>query len=412
MADKTLSANSGSYTTIGAPAFRSLVLVVAVGAYSLTGTAVSVTHGHPLTAAVGSYTVTGQAISTRRLTAEPAAYQIQGQAATLTSGVRGLLIAGNGTYAITGSTTHFIKSIGSARGSYVTSGTAATLTRSTGTRTVVASVGSYSITGVGPTLELKIPSGSGEYLLTGTSITTRLGKGLLSNPGVYTVSTLNTTKLEQSRHFNSVNGTYAVTGGQVQLVHSTQLAKLLVANIGSYSVSNPELASLFLPRSLVVDSGSYAVSGTKTLNAIYLVPGVYGITGTEASLRKTGINAEIGAYTLSGSPVLLTHGISRLQAESGVYIVGTPAIALSIYHILPADSGVYTLGPVDIGLRSSFIHPETGQYTYTGQAVTFRTLHTKRWHHQPKGGQGFAVTPATVTLWKATPHPPGVETGV
>src|SRR5678809_829768 len=188
MADSSIQANSGSYTIVGSGSLLAFTLACASGSYAVTGTAASFVYGHPITAAVGSYSITGQSVSIDRLTAEPAGYILQGQAATLTHGIVGLLVAGSGSYAVTGSTVAFHHDVPSLNGVYSLSGTAATLIRSSGAFTMGAAVGSYILSGTASILQLDIPITPGDYRISGSTVTFRLGDSLAANTAAYIIT--------------------------------------------------------------------------------------------------------------------------------------------------------------------------------------------------------------------------------
>ena len=297
----TLACNSGAYTIVGAVAHNNYISTIAAGAYTVTGTAAGVVYGHPITAVSGSYTITGVAIQTRRITAAPAAYQVQGQAVTLVYNSR-ILSIGSGSYSVTGSTSTKIESAKIYdRGAYDLTGTDAGLSRSS-FPILTAVSGSYTLSGQAVVLVSTVPITTGDYRLTGTVASLKKGRSLLSNQGTYTIAAGPQVLLKATRRIVLNTGSYSTTGADVTLTRSTAIAKIIPIVSGVYTTTGTAAA---LPRTryLSAAGGSYTLSGTAINFQAKLAAftKAYTLTGTVASLRRGRLMTAAGtSYKLRG----------------------------------------------------------------------------------------------------------------
>lgn len=402
----SLSCNSGAYTIEGATAFRVLVMAAAVGSYLLTGTAVTPVRGHPITAVSGSYTVTGTLIQSRRISAFPAGYILNGQAVTLSRSNIKKVTATPGSYAVTGGSTIIEHAILTNRGQYTVTGTATTLTRNSSSRTVVAGSGSYSSTGGSTILELVAPIGTGDYQVTGTAVTLRKGKGLIALSRAFTLAGTQVL-LEQSKHFPVGTTSYSYTGSQTNLVYSGSHAKAIVINNGIFNLTGTA-ASIYPSRLASVVSGSYSITGSRTITSVNAVSGVYSITGTPVTFSSTNrLIAVSGVYSITGIATPLIRPTYRLVMSPGVYLQAAPVTRLVSNKLITPDSGIYTVSKVSTLLRATRITVESGMYSMVGVDTTLIASLAGRWREQQQPAASVTTQPVPTSIWTPQPSPQG-----
>ncbi len=406
----TITATSGSYSIIGAPATRALVLGVAAGVFALTGTSATFVYGKGLAATSGTYTLTGTGINTRRIAAEPGSYAIGGQSATLSTVVE-KIIATTGTYGITSGTTILEHAVPSQRGSYITTGIDATLVRS-GDPVLGATSGTYALTGTFTGLVYTSFLGVGDYNLTGTATTLRKGKGLVGLSGIYSVVAGPVVQLKWRHIFPSGVGIYTLSGKAITLVFSGSSALFLITEPGTYTL-NGTTVSLRIGRRLTALPGTYALTGSTailTKGVFTLDAGVYSLTGTIASLRKTWkLSALGGTYTLNGTPTILTIPFF-LPLASGHYALTGSTVVEKRSITLSVASGVYQSsgGVPPVFLRATHLVVDSGTYALSGTAANLISTHRGRWHKPPKPPRSFSSTINSTTNWDEQPPSPGV----
>jgi hypothetical protein len=404
----SLSCNSGAYTLVGAASVIAFSLSIASSSYAVTGG--DATFGRLIFANSGSYAVTGQPIQSRRVTAEPAGYLLNGSAVTFHYNPGSKTVSAvSGSYAITGTTATKIQySIPYTKGVYSLTGSTVILLRSLGPRFVVVG-GSYGITGTSAGLLSTVTIGTGDYQLTGTAVTFRKGKSLAAGLGAYTVNGVTSTRLEQSRHFPSASGLYSIIGGIATLRLSTSTDIVLVLNSANYSLTGTP-ATLQLNRVASIVSGTYVLTGGHTVFKKQYDSGVYGVTGqpvTFLHLNKT-LGATSGTYILTGTVANLVYSIHRLNLDSGLYSISGPVTTILPMRFAVSDSGAYTLVGSDTELRATQIILDSGNYTITGSTALLTTTHRSRWHKQPHRPPSTIIQVKTTSTWDPQDSPPGV----
>lgn len=401
MANSSIACNSGAYTLIGAAAFAALVLAVDVGSYAVTGTAVTFIKGHPITAISGVYTQTGTAIQTRRITAAPAGYILNGTPATLRYSTGSKVVtATGGTYTITGTTATKIEYAKPyTKGQYVLTGATVSFLRSLGPRLSVSS-GSYGLTGTASGLLSTVTIASGDYGLTGSPVTFRKGKSLTGLSGSYSIANTPTTKLEQSRHFSVASGIYTFTGTVTPLRYSGSHAIFIVADPGML-ILNGTTTPLLMARRLAATSGAYTITGGHTVFRKQYNSGSYGITGTAATLivNNRRVTAVSGAYGLTGTITPLIYSIHRLSLDSGVYNLASIVTPITGAFILTNAIGSYGVAGPDLTLRATHIMADSGAYVITPTVTTLRASRIGRWRNQSKQPAVSSKQPPRTTTW-------------
>jgi hypothetical protein len=237
-------------------------LSAAVGAYSLTGVAVSLRAARNTIAVSGAYALTGRAAGLPlTLPAASGAYALTGRVAGLSLS----LPAANGTYALTGRAVGLSLKRAAASGTYALTGRDVGLSR-TGSYSLAAAQGTYALTGRAAGLNY-----SG------------FNKAITAAAGTYTWSIAS--NITFGYGLNAASGSYALTG---------RAATLTSSHVGSYTLS--------------AVSGAYAVTG----RAATLTYAPAGALTTVYNVSLTADDAGWGAQT---HVVLL--GAGNLGAASG-----------------------------------------------------------------------------------------------
>lgn len=406
----SLSCNSGAYTLVGAVGVIAWTLAAASGSYAVTGTTAGTKYGHPITAVSGSYTITGTAIQTRRITAEPAGYILNGQAVTLRYSQGSKVVSAvSGVYAITGTTTQKLEYAQPyTKGQYSLTGSIVALLRSVGPRFSVAS-GSYAITGGTTHLSGTVGIDSGDYSITGTDVTFRKGKRVASNSGVYSITGPVSTRLEQSRHFPVASGTYAITGSITTLRYSGSHAIFMVINTTPYALTGTD-ATLLMARRLTAVSGSYTISDSHTQLSPRFTPGSYQLTGSDVTFVQSTrvLTATPGSYSITGIPVTPRFSIVNLSVDSGSYSISGPLTFIVAGRYLPIESGHYSIDSADLTLRATHLNADSGSYSITGLTDPLSTTHSTRWKAQPVRTASSTRQPSRSNIWDTQSKPPGV----
>ena len=436
MPDSLIQSNSGSYTIVGAASRLAFVLAAAVGSYAVTGTTASTVHGYQVVNPPGVYTITGKSIQTRRIAAEPAGYQLQGQAVTLETGSPRLVVASGG-YTVTGTAINFVRRIPGGVGSYVVAGTAATLTRSSTGNTLSAVKGTYSITGTPVSLESTVTILTGDYGVTGTAVTLRKGKGLFISSRSFNING-QAALLKHGIQVPVAQGTYVILAPTTQLVRSSQTAKSIVGNDGVFRVIGVA-ATLSPARKIAATPGSYTYTGFVTGSGIATESGTYGITGIPVSFIHIPISTvSSGVYSYTGQAALLRK-VNLFNATSGLYTIFGVAQPLTLTIPLVAGQGLYDINGVSTFLRVTHIIVESGAYLLTGTIDVSRvpevptipatedtsaipgtpeipaivgthlvSTRPKRWRKQPARPAHAAQQTPVPTTWDEQPVSPGV----
>lgn len=190
------------------------------------------------------------------------------------------LIAGGGSYGITGQATGLLAgrklSIGS--GTFSVTGTIAGLLRG---YPLTADSGVYNIAGqeVSILKDSLIPIGSGSYDITGQDAA--LLRGLL---------------------IGIESGTYGLTGSDVTLIYTPIGAYTLIADSGTYNLTGSAL-DLFRGYHLGIEAAAYALSGQNTNLlkgfVIGLEAGGYDLSGQDVELIYSGEALTIGCMTVT-----------------------------------------------------------------------------------------------------------------
>jgi hypothetical protein len=161
--NKTLAIDAGSYSVTGQAVTLSHGFFIAVdsGSYGVTGQDVTLTHGFNLAVDAGSYAVTGQDVSLTKtwlLNVDVSSYAITGQDVALQKGLT--LGVDAGSYSVTGQDVTLVHdfAIPVDAGSYAISGQDVALTHAW---SVSVDAGSYSINGQDVTLTLTTAGAGG-----------------------------------------------------------------------------------------------------------------------------------------------------------------------------------------------------------------------------------------------------------
>jgi hypothetical protein len=404
----TISANSGSYTIVGAASTTALALALAAGSYTITGTAATTRHGYQVVNTPGSYTITGTAIGVNRITAEPAAYQIQGKVATLRhSAMAKSIAASGGSYSTTGTVAILELAKPASVGTYTLTGTAALLNRS-GQAGIAAVSGTYSITGSVAGLYSTVTIDSGEYVLTGTATTLRKGKGLVAASGLFVISGTPAT-LEQTRTFPAATGTYTLSGSITTLRYSNATTKLLVADSALYSLSG-QAATVQLNRRVAANSGVYTLTGSEVPLAFFASSGVYVYTGTPATLAVLShiLTAVPGSYVITPSTTTLRGPGATLTANTGIYLIAGLDTQILISRPFAAGSGTYSIAGQASFLRVTHINLDPGIYVLTGTDAILSSTRSKRWRKHPRQPSIATRQPKRPSLWDTQPSELGL----
>jgi hypothetical protein len=318
--------------------------------------------------------------------------------------------AASGSYSITGSAAGLVLVIGIDIASYNLTGTAATLSRS-GSPTLGADSGSYSISDGGTFLEANLFMGTGDYVVTGTAASLNRGKGVPASTTLYSIAAGPAVSLRATRTFTLDTGTYAVGGGDANLVHSSQIAKIIIAAGGSYAITGSEASTRNGP-GLICESGSYSTSGQSAALAIILTAtsGSYVLTGTAAAtLRASLLMADVDSYTITANDALLDLA-ERLGGDSGAYLIAGLDTFIGAQRHLDTAIGDrhYTLTGTDVFLRSTRLSVDSGSYTLTGGVTAVTSNHAQRWQKLPRRSPGGKKQLAIASAWNTQQREPGI----
>lgn len=186
-------------------------IVIDSGAYSLSGTDISLKASHKTQVDSGSYTLTGTATG-------------------LIAGYKA--ITESGTYTLTGSELQVRAAYNeiAQSGSYDLTGTDVTLvyTPSTPGQTLVIDSGSFALTGTSTPLkaEFNTIADTGSYALTGSDIQVRFGSNMVIDPGAYSLTGQNV-GLTADYGIIAGNGAYSLTGTIVNLKWSGDVTQTI-----------------------------------------------------------------------------------------------------------------------------------------------------------------------------------------
>ncbi len=147
------------------------------------------------------------------------------------------------------------KSITAGAGSYVLTGTNATLLHAW---KIAAGAGSFTLTGTNatPVHAWKIAAGVGSYALTGTDATLPRTRKLTAGAGSFILTGTAATPLHGGVKIAAGAGSYALTGTDATLLHAWKIA----AGAGSYALTGTA-AILIKGKKIAADAGSYALTG-------------------------------------------------------------------------------------------------------------------------------------------------------
>lgn len=434
----TLDVGAGSYTLTGTAVGlrRGYPISVESGSYTLTGSAVGLAHGYPMVVGAGTYSLTGADVTLRFghvVPVESGSYSLSGTAVSLK---RGYPIAGDaGTYSLTGSAValRHDSNVAAGSGSYTLNGTAVALQYSgAGDKTIIVGSGTYVLTGTAVALRhaSNVAAGAGTYALTGSAVSLTHQSYLGIGSGSYALSGTDV-NLRYGRSFAVGSGSYLLTGSAVGLFHQSRLVVesgtytltgsavvlrrglSLPVGPGSYSVVGTAVG-LTHQSKLVVGSGTYTLTGS-AVGLIYsgagdktiiVGSGSYALTGTAVSLRHaSNVAAGSGSYSLSGSAVALRRGYP-LVVGAGAYSLTGSAAALRAARRISGDSGVYVLTGTAVGLRRGYpLAAGSGSYVLTGAAATLR-----HGFALPAGSGSYSLVGSPVGLRKSQTMAAGVGT--
>ena len=245
----TLVADPGAYTLTGEAATLGIGTPSLAGSLTYTGGSATLNEGLP--GAAGSYTLTGQnATLAVAMPASPGSYTLTGQAATLDTGLSG------------------------SAGAYTLTGEAATMFAGL---FLSASAGAYTLTGQTATFDCGMPDGAGAYTLTGQAAGLLAGAFLQGDPGAYTY-----------------------TGGVAAFAFA------MPGSAGTYTLTGGAAA---LDRGMPGGAGAYTLTGGAAAFgiAMALAAGAYTLTGQTALLVNSGAVIVVsGTWTEPGRGIVWT----------------------------------------------------------------------------------------------------------
>lgn len=353
-----IEVTAGAYSLSGSPVSMRVARVVApaAGAYALTGSPITLRAARKLVPTAGSYLLGGSSVSLllmRRISPASGSYALTGSAVSLRAARR--LIPTAGAYALTG---------------------LSLVLRAA--RRVIPSQGSYAVSSPGILLAAarKLAVSSGSYALSGSAVALRRGFTLSPQTGAYSLAG-GSIDLRAARVLAAQAGSYALAGQDIDL----RRALVLAAEEGSYALSGSPLAlrrgyemelqagsyeldgqplGLAASRRLELQQGSYTLAGEplemRLALAMLLEAGSYELTGFEVILlggRDFSLLA--GSYTLTGSDIELS-AAQRVQVQAGAYELEGFPVFLSYSggeKTLVLDPGAYLLSGSPIDLRLS-----------------------------------------------------------
>jgi hypothetical protein len=214
-----------------------------------------------------------------------------------------------------------------------------------------------------------LTAASGSYVITGTAASLKAGRKLAAATAAYTISGT-AASLKYGKTLSAGSGTYAITGTAAALLEARKLA----AASGTYSISGTA-AALKEARILVAGAGSYAITGAAAAllsgKKLAAASGSYLISGTAAALKEARIlAAAAGSYVITGGAAALNFG-KRLVAGSGSYSISGNDAGLIRTALLNSEAGIYILTGAAATLTSGLkLSGGIGSYSVAGSAAT------------------------------------------
>ena len=214
-------------------------LTLDAGAYSYTGSSVSLAANRAISIDAGSYAYTGSNVNlaaNRVLTIDGGSYAYSGSAVSLSVGRAITLNAGNYSYSGNAAALKVSRKISIDSGSYSYAGSAVTLTYNPSggpTYQLTLDPGVYNYTGSASPLAAnrKIAINSANYSYTGSDLQLSAGRSITVTPGSYSISGQDVS-LRASRAITIDAAVYDYSGYPVSLSYSGQIISL----ISGYSV--------------------------------------------------------------------------------------------------------------------------------------------------------------------------------
>jgi hypothetical protein len=198
------------------------VMSLAAGTIALTGTAMALRWTARVELASGSYVLTGSALTlrlSRRLALDPGAVTLTGSSLGIVAG-RALALE-SGSYAVPGTALTFVKArvLGLDAGSVAVTGTSLTLRTA---RKLGLDAGAFSLTGQDLSLQVshQLPCAGGSYVCTGSPLALIVAHRLALEAGVLAL-TGSPLALTIARQLALAPGSYVFTGGELGLLAST-----------------------------------------------------------------------------------------------------------------------------------------------------------------------------------------------
>jgi len=311
-ASSTLQTYTIAIKQPGVPTAQSLVL--APGAFALSGSAATLKTGRVLSLAAGSFALSGSAanlIKGYKLVAASASFALTGSAANFALARK--LIAAPASFTITGSaaSTSAGRKLSLAAGSFALSGSAAILKVG---RVLVGSAGSFTLSGSAAVLKTnrKLPLVAGAFTLSGSNLTPIVNRKLALATGSFVI--------------NGSAATLTYTPGTAGPINYS-----LALAAGSFNLSGSS-ATLSVGRKLSLAAGSLTLSGSAT-----------------GLIRGVKLPAAAGSYALSGSAANFSLG-RKLALASGSYALTGSAATLRVGRKLVGSAGAFTISGVSAGL--------------------------------------------------------------
>lgn len=332
----------------------------ATGTFTRTGQAVGLLWGHKLTAAYGAVALTGQAA-----TLNGAGLGRSGSRAWLpslsslldtTSGTY-LIQAAKGAFTLTGQAINAVgpRLLGANTGLFnVVPGATSLL----GPKYLTAAYGTFALEGAETLIDAQVTAARGAFVLSGQAVTlTRVGaaRTLAAGNGSF-IRTGQSVNLLWGHKLALAQGSFTETGQAVAFFRGHPP---ITAAVGSFTETG-EAVLFARTYQMVASAGSFAETGfqavfnaTTTPNSTQMAAngGVYALTGRVAAFRKGwSLTTATGVYTLDGEDSNLLYG-RRFPASAGTFALNGQQVGLyaPTNRWINADTGLFALTGFDTG---------------------------------------------------------------
>jgi hypothetical protein len=317
----------------------------AAGSFTLTGNAVTLTHGYVLAAGVGSLSLTGNALSlqaTRKLPAAVGSFVESGQNVALRVGRT--MAVNHGSFAATGNPTSLLigRKLSAVAGVFTETGRNVSLLFR---RRDSSSFGSFTLNGIAVSLrsDRKLGASAGSFVETGFDV------GLLYQPVGHSVINVGTgflaltgtaSNLLRSHIINASHGIFAETGQGVSLLWNRRLA----ASAGIFLEAG-FAQSLLRGRVPQLGAGSFVETGfTASLlrgSRMQTQAGLFVVSGDIEFRYDRRLDAAFALFVLDGEDVELLHESAQrfIAIQSGSFSLSGFSVVLHLRSLraLPED---------------------------------------------------------------------------